>query len=282
MSHAWIAVTHLDDEGYATLLALLVLGATPLLAQPGGTLAPVPARGGIIAPLFEGWYANPDGTYTFSFGYFNRNTEEVAEIPVGPNNFIEPAELNGNQPTTFPPGREMGVFAVTVPAEFRNRDVVWTIVYEGRTHKVPGRVGSPAYELGYTPMAMGSMPPALGFQRDGEVGRGPLGTFGPPRAATVGRPLEIEVWVRDDLSVRESGEVPIGITWFKHQGLGAVTFETAAGHADAQGRFTTSATFDAPGEYILRVRADNFSGPDSSPQDQCCWSNGFVLVTVTQ
>jgi hypothetical protein len=269
----------------ASVLALLaLLVAAPLVAQPGATLSPVPARGGIIAPIFEGWYANPDGTYTFSFGYFNRNTDEVAQIPVGPNNFIEPAEFNGHQPTTFPPGRDMGVFAVTVPAEFRGRDLVWTIVHNGRTHKVPGRIGSPAYELGYTPMAMGSMPPGVSFQRSGEVGRGPLGRFGPDRTASAGSPLDLEVWVRDDLSVREQGDVPIGVAWFKHQGPGngTVTFSNPRGRADAEGRYTTSATFSAPGEYVLRVRADNFAGPDSSLQDQCCWSNSYVRVTVTQ
>ncbi|MDR0786493.1 MAG: hypothetical protein LBG44_01265, partial [Gemmatimonadota bacterium] len=35
-------------------------------------LAPIPPSGGIVAPYFDGYYTNPDGTYTFSFGYMNR------------------------------------------------------------------------------------------------------------------------------------------------------------------------------------------------------------------
>jgi len=29
------------------------------------------------------------------------------------------------------------------------------------------------------------------------------------------------------------------------------------------------------------VRADNFGRVDSTPGDQCCWTNGYVKVTVT-
>ena len=43
----------------------------------------------------------------------------------------------------------------------------------------------------------------------------------------------------------------------------------------------TAATFDAPGEYVLRVRVDNFTIYDSSFGNMCCWSNGYVRVRVT-
>jgi len=45
-----------------------------------------------------------------------------------------------------------------------------------------------------------------------------------------------------------------------------------------QGHFT--ATFDTPGRYIIRIRIDNFRAPDSMPGQQCCWSNGYVVVSV--
>ena len=48
----------------------------------------------IVAPFMEGWYENEDGTYSISFGYLNRNDEEVV-IPVGEGNSIEPAEFDG-------------------------------------------------------------------------------------------------------------------------------------------------------------------------------------------
>jgi hypothetical protein len=61
-----------------------------------------------------------------------------------------------------------------------------------------------------------------------------------------------------------------------------VTFEprtakTAPGGGDA----TTAVRFSAPGEYLLRVRVDNFGITDSAMGQQCCWTNGYVKVTVT-
>ena len=104
------------------ILVLSVLSSAALEAQQVQRLplAPRPPSGEPVAPFFEGWYANPDGTYTFSFGYFNLNMEETLEIPIGPDNFIEPAEFDGSQPTHFPvePRRDRGVFTVTVPASY--------------------------------------------------------------------------------------------------------------------------------------------------------------------
>ena len=48
------------------------------------------------------------------------------------------------------------------------------------------------------------------------------------------------------------------------------------------GSMTTAATFDAPGDYVLRVRANDASGVSGAGHAQCCWTNGFVNVTVTR
>ena len=85
-------------------------------------LAPVLPKGDEVAPFFEGWYRNDDGTFTLSFGFFNLNSQQVLDIPLGPDNFIEPAEFDGAQPTHFPvrPRRDRGVFHVTVPASYED------------------------------------------------------------------------------------------------------------------------------------------------------------------
>jgi hypothetical protein len=51
----------------------------------------------------EGWYQNPDGTFSLLVGYFNRNQKETLDIPIGPNNQIEPGGLDQGQPTHFLP-----------------------------------------------------------------------------------------------------------------------------------------------------------------------------------
>ena len=109
--------------------------------------------GGPVIPIFEGWYQHPDGSYELSFGYFNTNTEEIIDIPIGVDNFIEPAQYDGVQPTHFlsvPEGdrRHWGTFTVSVPADFGDEDVVWTLRMDnGREFSVPGRVTRPPYEL---------------------------------------------------------------------------------------------------------------------------------------
>jgi len=90
-------------------------------------LAPSTPSGQTATPAFEGWYKNADGTFSLSFGYFNRNTAEVLSVPTGLDNFISPGDANQGQPTFFYPRRHWGVFAVKVPADFGTKKVVWTL-----------------------------------------------------------------------------------------------------------------------------------------------------------
>ena len=48
------------------------------------------SNGQDVVPVYEGWLRNADGTFTFVFGYFNRNWQEEPVIPAGPDNKIEP------------------------------------------------------------------------------------------------------------------------------------------------------------------------------------------------
>ena len=256
-------------------------------------LAPRPPAGEPVAPFFEGWYANSDGTYTFSFGYFNLNMEEILEIPIGPDNFVEPAEFNGRQPTHFPvdPRRDRGVFTVTVPASYRDgqQRVLWTIRANGVTYSVPARVGVEALQLDYGPRGMGSVPPLVRVEPDGKEGQHPTGVnMKQPRMAKVGTPLTLTVFAsevseRFDHDIANRDSVAVTLTWFKHQGPpGAVAFKDREIVLDeGSGEATTTATFSEAGNYVLRVRVDNWTANDSSSGDQCCWTNGYVPVSVS-
>jgi hypothetical protein len=289
-------------------VALAMLIAGQVAAQRQRPLSPLPTDGLRVAPFFDGWYENADGTIALSFGYSNLNRTELVEIPLGPDNNIQPKEYDGRQPTSFPPvaptatgdgsgapssvdrrQRERGVFTVTVPAGFKG-DVVWTLRYQGQTYSVPGRTRIGAYRLQW-PMAMGSMPPLLRFSANGPAGRGPMGIQADPQRVVAGAPLSLTVWTNDDserekepIQVKQrAGERPaLNVNWFKHSGPGAVVFTPARTPiAELQGSATTSAVFKQPGEYVIRVRADNFGRLDTSPGNQCCWTNGYVRVTVT-
>ena len=78
------------------------------------------------------------------------------------------------------------------------------------------------------------------------------------------------------------------VTWSKLRGPGAVNFakatpevtDTGATSAAAfTGRAATTATFSEPGEYVLRVVANDWSG-DGGRGFQCCWTNAQVKVSV--
>ena len=111
----------------------------PQMIRPGGRP---------IVPVFEGWFQNPDSSYTLSFGYISMNLEEDMFIPVGPDNFLEPAEFNGGQPTYFRPihrviRRPWNVFMVRVPKDFGDRRVTWTLRNHGETYTVPAEAQGP-------------------------------------------------------------------------------------------------------------------------------------------
>ena len=271
---------------------LAMLAAGPLAAVQQIPLPPRSTTGLTVTPAFEGWYQNDDGTYSLSFGYFNRNSDEIIEIPVGPDNMLGSAGLPQNQPTRFEEGRHWGTFAVRVPGDFGDQVVTWTLRMKGKTFMVPGHL-RPEWAIdALGGGASGNTPPVLRFEQGGPevIGPGASGiVFGPLRTS-VGEPVEITLYA-DDAGAGQSlggfggfgggANRPLAtLTWFKHQGPGEVTFAEASHRVmDAEVAAVNSVTFDAPGEYVIRIRATD-SGVSSSGHAQCCWSNGFVAVSV--
>ena len=54
------------------------------------SLAPTTPSGATATPAFEGWYRNADGTYSLSFGYFNRNARKCSRFPLVRTTSISP------------------------------------------------------------------------------------------------------------------------------------------------------------------------------------------------
>ena len=89
-----------------------------------------------VAPGYEGWEEDADGSKYFLFGYMNRNWEEELDVPVGPANSFAPGSPDQGQPTHFLPRRNRFVFRVKVPANFTAKDeLVWTLTTNGVTEK---------------------------------------------------------------------------------------------------------------------------------------------------
>lgn len=233
-----------------------------------------------VVPIFEGWYPKDDGTKRICFGYFNLNTQESLDVPLGPDNHIEPSRYDGMQPTHFDPvpegnyRRALCVFTVAVPEDFDVDDrVTWTLRTNGEELSTPGKV-IPPYILDEPESGgRGVIPPVLKLDERGPEFRGRDGYTAPARTARVGQPMTLRVWV-DHPAPRS------WVRWTEHQGPGTVEFtdgEMQVAHEDGVG--TATATFSEPGEYLLRVQSI-FS--TSSFEYHCCWTNGYVPVTVTR
>jgi len=118
------------------LASILVLGAPRTFSgQERFSYQDQLTHGQNIAPAFEGWEANEDGTFNMVFGYYNRNRVEQPDVPIGANNSIEPGGPDQGQPTHFFPSRNMFVFRVKVPRDFGNKELVWTLTVHGKTER---------------------------------------------------------------------------------------------------------------------------------------------------
>jgi hypothetical protein len=112
----------------------LIAAAVVLACQAAG--AQSYSSGQNISPAFVGWEENPDGCRSFLFGYMNRNWQEEIDVPLGPDNNIQPGGPDHGQPTHFLPRRNRFVFRVPVPKDFKDTDeMIWTLVTKGKTEK---------------------------------------------------------------------------------------------------------------------------------------------------
>jgi hypothetical protein len=269
--------------GIAVLGVWLAAGARPTAQLP---LEPPRDAGNSVTPAFEGWYQNADGTYNLLVGYFNRNLKEIIDIPIGPNNRIEPGGPDLGQPTHFLPRRQWGTFVVKVPADFGEKKYTWTIVANGQPMSVPLSLRKGYQVEPFKDAAMGNTPPVFKFSMNGKEYTGPPTEIAATVDGTVGQPVSLNVWAKDDgfQDPRRRNPMtgpPVNVTWTLHRGDGEVTFAEEKPKVDmeSQGKTSTTATFSKAGEYILRVQGNDSSG-DGGGGFQCCWTNAYVRVNV--
>jgi autonomous glycyl radical cofactor GrcA len=93
------------------------------------------SSGQSVSPAYEGWWPNGDGSFTLFFGYMNSNWLQEFDIPIGPDNNIEPGGPDQGQPTHFFPRRNPFLFTIRVPKEFGSKELVWTITANGKSER---------------------------------------------------------------------------------------------------------------------------------------------------
>ncbi len=271
----------------AVLLALS-MAASETQAQLAYT------HGQNIAPAYEGWERNDDGSFNLVFGYMNRNWEEVIDVPIGPDNEIEPGGPDQGQPTRFQQRRNRFVFRIRVPADFGDQELVWTLTSNGKTERAYATLKPDYFMDNFVIQANNGAGGAAGTMPDLPDNTEPVLTVEGKRLRTakVGQPIGLAAMVTDDdlprprplpktnprFSSRITTMVATGlrVSWFVYRGPGTVRFEPPqtkvwedtrdgenspwspgwrAPKPPADGRWVAQATFDEPGTYVLHCQA---------------------------
>jgi hypothetical protein len=228
-----------------------------------------------ISPAYEGYDTNPDGTFNMWFGYMNRNYEQEPDVPVGPENAFQPGPADRGQPTHFLPRRHKDVFSVTVPKDFGDKTLIWTITANGDTQKVTATLAQQwMIDRKYTTRGANienpysNTPPVVRMQQSAQ-------------SIGVSDPLTITIAATDDgLPKRQGKTIGMNYAWGKYRGPGTVVF-TPASDKIVDGKAVTTAKFSAPGDYILQVVVDDGSGENAGNFGyHCCWTNAQVKVSV--
>jgi hypothetical protein len=224
-----------------------------------------------VAPVYEGFDINPDGSFNMWFGYMNRNYEEEIDLPVGADNTFEPGGDRG-QPTHFVTRRHKDVFKVTVPKDFGDKTLVWKLTAHGQAQQVVATL-KPVWQIdrlrttrgGNSEKISSNLPPVVTVSTSNQT------------ASTA----MLTVTATDDGLPARRGQ-PIGMTvlWAKYRGPGTVSFTDAQAKL-ADGRATTTAAFSEPGDYILQAVVDDGSGESAGNFGyHCCWTNTQAKLTM--
>ncbi len=231
------------------------------------------SNGQDVVPVYEGWLRNKDGTFTFVFGYFNRNWQEELVIPAGPDNKIEPGPPDRGQPTYFLPRRQPWVFRVTVPKDWGQQELVWTITSHGRTEKAYAQLMLEEEILERLIQTRGNLNPG-----EDDPNKPPSITIAPVPSASAASPVTLTALVTDDglpkprpapvprpeakgqaqtNNATERPKAGLSVTWTEYRGPAKVTFDSAGPIAVSNGQAVTAAHFSEPGTYVLTAMASD-------------------------
>ena len=286
-------ITTVKTVTLVVVLALALAGATAT-AQQLPLEPPHKDFGQVVWPVYEGWYDNPDGTFTFLVGYFNPNKEQTFDLPVGESNFFAPGAPDRGQPTHFDSTRGWAVFGVTVGPEYANKakELTWTLVTNDQTATIPMHTDPGWYVEPFKDAANGNRPPTLRFAEEGPAFEGPPSGIAASYSAVANQPMTLTLWADDakpagyDSTVTTSRQEALQrpglvLRWLKLQGPGDVAFdEKRQTFQESTQNPETTVTFSAPGDYVIRVEALDETGSGGGGS-QCCWTSAHLRVTVT-
>ena len=256
-----------------------------------------------VAPVFEGWLKNADGSFDLVFGYLNRNYEEQPEIPVGPDNSFSPGARRSRSADAFlsapsavhvqdsraggfrQAGAHLDADARRANRKGRRPSGARVGAHRSRLQPEPARAGERRGKSGSEPAAdhldrwrngdRGSRHPGradgLGQRRRQSKAAGDVRrrSRARTRAASL-PPLVTGRFGPVQQQIVQPSRGGLAVTWTHWRGPGQVTFDPTT-MVVKDGKASTRATFSQPGTYVVRAYADD--GAWFEPAD--------VTVTVT-
>ncbi len=277
-----------------------LLTSAALVVVPSAIAQVSHPKGQNIAPVYEGWEKNSDGSFNLVFGYFNRNHDEVIDLPVGPDNSLDPGGPDQGQPTHFFPRRNRFLFRVRVPKDFGNKEVVWTLTSHGVTEKAYATLKSDYFIDDIVIQNNNGAGGGGGGNAETIGNKAPVLEVSAPKTQTAkaGQPITLTAFAFDDgkpkarrLARQSQGNrgtpdtaTGLRLSWFVYRGQGNVTFDPpqfevwedyregtnspwAAGWMTptppSDGKWLVRVTFDEPGTYVVRCLAHDGGLMDS-------------------
>jgi hypothetical protein len=248
--------------------------AVPVLSQNQRSFDHL--NGQTVAPVYDGYEVNPDGTYSMWFSYFNRNRQERVDIPIGRDNRFEPGPDDRGQPTHFVPLWQKSLFRVVLPKDWGDKKLVWHLTTRGSAQQV-----------------VASLDPRAIIDRQKTTLAGGAGDDDKENLApkVVVEPMTQSIALSDAANFTVTGSddgKPVNLMTKRPEGLrvrwrkfrgpqnGRVTFSPGDARL-VDGKGGTKATFSQPGEYIVQAVVDDGSVLGGT---YCCWVNTELKVTV--
>jgi len=241
-------------------------------------------NGQALIPLYDGWYPNKDGSKSICFGYFNMNTEESFDIPVGEDNYLETdypgLDLsNANVPTHFDvlPRAYRHVFCsftVNVPEGFNSTHrVTWHISSNRFDLSTPGKVIAPYVLDEPASDGRGDIAPVVKLSPNDEGVRGRTGIHtSNTLSARVGELVQLQAWI-------DHSDEEVWVGWSHHSGPGKVEFDNKEYEIQTiDGVASVQATFSEPGEYVVRMQTIDTI---AAFEFYCCHTNAYFHINVS-
>ncbi len=282
-------------------VAIALAAATAAVSASGAVAAaehPQKGFGASLTPAYDGWCENADGTKTLLVELFNRNWSEELDIPVRAEQLLRAGRRRSRSANALRDQSQLrhvhhhgaeDVFANGTPVVV---DHAQRCDAARRVDPQPRLQHHAAARSEESPGGKYNLPPLLHHHRRRvRRCRVPWRTWARPNSvhAKVGEPMPLELWAGRRCAVFERFERPDGhpysasrricrgqVSRARHRDRRrelqqVTTLKGGKPAEDFAGTARTTVTFSEPGDYVLHITANDYSGKGGGATG-CCWT----------